>query len=61
MSHVCQIGVMTDFETITLSQDGAVDFKMIAVFLFSKFHRQPFFFAIENSSNVCTLIGQDTD
>ena len=47
--HVCQIGVMIDFETITLSQDGTDDFKTIAVFLFSKFNRQPvFFFAIEN-------------
>ena len=45
--HVCQIWVMTEFETITLTQDGAVDFKTIAVFLFPKFHRQPFFFAIE--------------
>ena len=29
---------MTEFETITLTQDGAVDFRTIAVFLFPKFH-----------------------
>ena len=40
---VCQIWVMTEFETITLTQDGAVDLKTIAVFLFPKFNQQPFF------------------
>ena len=35
--HVCQIRVMTEFETITPTQDRAVDFKTIAV------HRRPFF------------------
>ena len=30
--QVCQIRVMTEFETITLTQDGAVDFKTITVF-----------------------------
>ena len=46
--QVCQIGVMTDFEIITLTQDGAVDFKTIAIFLFSKFNRHPFFFRDRN-------------
>ena len=46
--QVCQIRVMTEFETITLTQDGAVDLKMIAVFLFPKFNRQPFFFRDRN-------------
>ena len=41
--QVCQIRVMTEFKTITLTQDGAVDLKTIAVFLFPKFNRQPFF------------------
>ena len=31
LPQVCQIRVMTEFETITLAQDGAVDFKMITV------------------------------
>jgi len=48
-NHVCQIGVMTDFEIITLTQDGAVDFKTISVFLFSKFNRHPFFFSRSKS------------
>ena len=30
IGHVCQIRVMTEFETKTLTQDGAVDFKTIA-------------------------------
>ena len=46
--QVCQIRVMTEFETITLTQDGAVDLKTIAVFLFPKFNRQPFFFRDRN-------------
>ena len=46
--QVCQIRVMTEFETITLTQDGAVDFKTITVFLFPKFNRQPFFFRDRN-------------
>ena len=33
-THLCQIGVMTDLETVTPSQDGAVDFKTIAVSVF---------------------------
>ena len=47
-TQVCQIRVMTEFETITLTQDGAVDLKTIAVFLFPKFNRQPFFFRDQN-------------
>ena len=47
-TQVCQIRVMTEFETITLTQNGAVDLRTIGVFLFPKFNRQPFFFfAIE--------------
>ena len=46
--QVCQIRVMTEFETITLTQDGAVDLKTITVFLFPKFNRQPFFFRDQN-------------
>ena len=42
-SQVFQIRVMIEFETVTLTQDEAVDFKIIAVFFFYKFHRQPFF------------------
>ena len=41
---------MTEIETITLTQDGAVDFKTIAVFLFPKFNRQPFFFSRSKSN-----------
>ena len=41
--YVCQIWVMTDSEIVTLTQDGAVDFKTIAVFRFLKFDRHPFF------------------
>ena len=43
VDQVCQLRVMTEFETITLIQNGAVDFKTITVFLFPKFNRQPFF------------------
>ena len=39
---------MTEFETITPKQDGAIDFKTIVVFLFPKFNRQPFFFRDRN-------------
>ena len=46
--QVCQIRVMTEFETITLTQDGAIDFRTITVFLFPKFIRQPFFFRDRN-------------
>ena len=46
-SQVCQIGVMTDLDIITLTQDEDFDFKTITVFLFSKFDRQPFFLATE--------------
>ena len=42
--QVCQIRVMTEFETITLTQDGAVDFKTIAVFLFPKILSTTVFF-----------------
>ena len=38
--------MMTDFVTVTLTLDGAVNFKTFAVFLFSKFERH-LFFAIE--------------
>ena len=48
ISQVCQIRVMTEFETITLTQDGAVDLKMITIFLFPKLNRQPFFFRDRN-------------
>ena len=46
-AQVCQIRVMADFDIVTLGQDGDLDFKMMTVFLFSKFDREPFFFAIE--------------
>ena len=37
--QVCQIRVMTEFETIVLTQDGANDFRTMTVFLFPKFIR----------------------
>ena len=40
---MCQKGVMTESETVTLAQDGAVNFMSIAVFLFSKFDGNRFF------------------
>ena len=46
---------MTEFETITLTQDGAVDFKTIAVFLFPKFNQQPFFFSRSKSNAMSAL------
>ena len=49
-TQVSQIRVMTKFETVTLTQDGAVDFKTIAVFLFTKFHWQPFFFRLKSNA-----------
>ena len=45
---MCQIGAMTEFDIVTLSQDGDFDFKTITVFLFSKFDREPFFFRDRN-------------
>ena len=36
VDQVCQLRVMTEFETITLTQGGAIVFKTTAVFLFSK-------------------------
>ena len=45
---VCQIRVTTEFGTTTLTQDGAVDFKTITVFLFPKLNRQLFFSRDQN-------------
>ena len=33
-----EIGVMPDFNIVTLTKDGDFDFKTIAIFLFSKFN-----------------------
>ena len=41
------IRMMTDCMIFTLTQDGAVDFKTITIFLFPKFIRHLFFLAIE--------------
>ena len=43
-TQVCQIRVMSDFNIVTLTQDGDFDFKTITVFLFF-FDREPFFLA----------------
>ena len=40
--QVCQMGVMTDSVIVTLTQDGAVDFKTAAVFLHLKFDQHRF-------------------
>ena len=52
---------MTDFDIVTPTQDGDFDFKMIAVFLISKFDRQPFFLAIRIKWYVRALVSQEPD
>ena len=47
IAPVCQIGVMSDFIIVTLTQDLGFDFKTIAVFLLSKFVQEPFILEIQ--------------
>ena len=60
-TQVCQIGVMIDFDIVTLTQYGDFDFKTITVFLYSKFDQHPFFLAIEIKWYVRALVCQETD
>ena len=54
--QVCQIGVMTDFDIVTLSQDGDFDFKTITIFLFSKFNQELVFFSLLKSNDFSALL-----
>ena len=58
--HVCQFGVMTDYEIVTLTQHGAVDFKTIAVFLFHC-STDIRYFSRSKLDAVCTAVYQETD
>ena len=56
--QVCQMRVMTEFETITLTKDGAVDFKTIIVFQNSIDNH---FFSRSKTNAVCLLVRQETN
>ena len=47
---------MNDFEIIMLSQGRADDFKKVAIFLFAKFHKQPFFLQLEFNATSALLL-----
>ena len=58
--QVGQFGVMTDYEIVTLTQHGAVDFKTIAVFLFQS-STDIRYFSRSKLDAVCTAVYQETD